>query len=449
MFLAMLKNNHALQAVVIPAALGAFCWLVNAAGKRVAVDYILSHMYSSISISNSDTGCYNAVLDYIRTMDQVKNRQLMAYESSVRMNLGEQVKWLRACRSGDDLDGLMYMPADNNTLFLVKFKGRLIFAFNEKIQDPKTVRKKLCMYVLGNDTSVLKSLISDAVERVAQDAIGVVRIYQISDEWPHYWICVHCKRPRSINSVVLDSSIPSSIVQDARDFLSSKRWYDDMGIPYRRGYLLHGPPGCGKTSFCQALAGVLGLDIVLFSLTSTNLDDSNLATHIRSAPKQSIILLEDVDAVFSHKDDGTRRMVVKSRVTFSALLNAIDGIAAQEGRLMIMTTNHIDRLDPALKRPGRCDLRIMFEKASHAQIMDMFLRMFPGRDEDARRFADSLPERSLSLAQVQEHLVHNRQSVERVLETSTLLLQLNEEEMSLEMTTLSSETAASNSSTSS
>ena len=87
------------------------------------------------------------------------------------------------------------------------------------------------------------------------------------------------------------------------------------------------------------------------------------------------MLLEDVDAVF------TGRATTDSRqgtgVTFSGLLNAVDGVASQEGRLLFLTTNHIERLDPALIRPGRCDVHVKFDYATHDQIQRMFTAFFP------------------------------------------------------------------------
>merc|ERR1712166_275647 len=80
----------------------------------------------------------------------------------------------------------------------------------------------------------------------------------------------------------------------AKKFLESSQWYGDRGIPYRRGYLLHGPPGCGKTSFTQVLAGALKLDMCMLSLSNAQLDDQKLAQNFREAPENAIILLEDV-----------------------------------------------------------------------------------------------------------------------------------------------------------
>ena len=80
-----------------------------------------------------------------------------------------------------------------------------------------------------------------------------------------------------------------------------KRGISRIGIPYRRGYLLHGPPGSGKSSFIQALAGSLSYDICLLNLSERGLTDDKLNYLMSNAPERSFILIEDVDAAFNKR----------------------------------------------------------------------------------------------------------------------------------------------------
>jgi chaperone BCS1 len=73
------------------------------------------------------------------------------------------------------------------------------------------------------------------------------------------------------------------------------------GVPYRRGYLLFGPPGTGKTSFVQAIAGALKLNLCYVNLSNDEIDDDNLNRLLSEAPERSIILMEDVDAMFKDR----------------------------------------------------------------------------------------------------------------------------------------------------
>ena len=107
------------------------------------------------------------------------------------------------------------------------------------------------------------------------------------------------------------------------------------GVPYGRGYLLHGPPGGGKTSFFLALAGALDLDVCLLSLSDEGLTDDRLALALANAPRNCCVLLEDVDAAFASEETS------RGHLTLSGLLNALDGAAAADGRVELMTTNYV------------------------------------------------------------------------------------------------------------
>lgn len=109
------------------------------------------------------------------------------------------------------------------------------------------------------------------------------------------------RRRRPLKSVVLQPGLGERIEQDIRSFLGRRQWYIDRGIPYRRGYLLHGPPGSGKTSFIQALAGSLAYDISLLNLSERGLADDKLNHLMSNTPERSFVLIEDVDAAFNKR----------------------------------------------------------------------------------------------------------------------------------------------------
>jgi chaperone BCS1 len=150
------------------------------------------------------------------------------------------------------------------------------------------------------------------------------------------------------------SDVLDDIIDDAQQFLSSASTYKDYGIPHRRGYLFHGPPGTGKSTVSLVLATELNLPIYRINLGS--IDDDGLERAIRNCPKKCIVLMEDIDSVGVDRetDDDDKK---KKKLTLSCLLNNIDGVTAGSGRILIMTSNHPDKLDPALIRPGRVDCK--------------------------------------------------------------------------------------------
>ena len=192
-----------------------------------------------------------------------------------------------------------------------------------------------------------------------------------------------------------------------------------VGIPFRRGYLLHGVPGAGKTSLIHSVAGELGLPIYILSLTVLSLDDNTLKSLISARlPKSCIVLIEDIDAAFtrgmkrdiadpeaqarkkSEPTEGERggkkdgKDAAFNGVTLSGLLNALDGIAAQEGRLLFATTNDYNALDPALLRPGRLDLHIEFLLASNYQATELFKRFYTSSSDPGEAGEGAIDEKA-------------------------------------------------------
>ncbi|XP_065269751.1 mitochondrial chaperone BCS1 [Emys orbicularis] len=262
---------------------------------------------------------------------------------------------------------------------------------------------------LGTKREIFFSILQEARELALRQQEGKTVMYTaMGAEWRPFGFP---RRRRPLASVVLEKGISEKIVQDVKEFIENPKWYSERGIPYRRGYLLYGPPGCGKSSFITALAGELEYGICLLSLSDRSLSDDRLNHLLSVAPQQSIILLEDVDAAFVSRDLAVENPTAyqgMGRLTFSGLLNALDGVASTEARIVFMTTNHVDRLDPALVRPGRVDLKQYVGPCSCWQISRMFQRFYPDQPAAAGdKFAEQALRVSeqISAAQVQGHFM--------------------------------------------
>ncbi|KAI1371540.1 P-loop containing nucleoside triphosphate hydrolase protein [Hypoxylon crocopeplum] len=223
------------------------------------------------------------------------------------------------------------------------------------------------------------------------------------------WEEVANRPARDIRTVILDDHQKLQVLADINEYLhpDTPQWYADRGIPLRRGYLFHGPPGTGKTSLSFALAGIFGLDIHVISLLEPTLTEEELGSLFASLPRRCIVLLEDIDTAglrrppsdsakdereaaaldtkkdwkvsdlakaLKKHDQGEQQQ--KVGISLSGLLNAIDGVASHEGRVLIMTTNTPEQLDEALIRPGRVDLQVAFANATREQARELFVRMY-------------------------------------------------------------------------
>lgn len=231
---------------------------------------------------------------------------------------------------------------------------------------------------LGSNKEIFTDMLNYAKDLEKSKHDGKTVIYQPrTSEWAPFG---EPRRRRQFDSVILDKGIAEKILSDVVEFLDSRNWYSERGVPYRRGYLLHGPPGCGKTSYITALAGKLEYDICQMNLSNAALSDERLTYLLNVAPPKSIILLEDIDAAFVSREEidyNKSAYQGLGRVTLSGILNVLDGVASSEERLLFMTTNYPERLDPALTRPGRVDMKVYIGYASDDQLERAFERFYP------------------------------------------------------------------------
>ncbi|KAJ7100648.1 P-loop containing nucleoside triphosphate hydrolase protein, partial [Mycena belliarum] len=294
---------------------------------------------------------------------------------------------------------LAYLPALSAS-YNLWYKRRWVTITRVQTQTGWYGSKEQTLFVsiMTRDHGILTSLLQEArrAYMVAQEHKMCVYVSDTGNVWRH----VACREKRSMHSIILDPGVKDILVDDAKDFLTSKNWYAERGIPFRRGYLLYGAPGSGKTSFIHSVAGELGLDVYVLSLSRIGLDDAALGELVNALPERCVALMEDIDAAFT---SGLNRDTAPPLNTqdpnkpqpqgappappttsrLSGLLNALDGVGAQEGRILFATTNRYAVLDAALCRPGRMDLHIEFRLASKFQARQLFSRFYlPAQDPD-------------------------------------------------------------------
>jgi chaperone BCS1 len=319
---------------------------------------------------------------------------------------------------------LMFTPAPGNHLLWV---GRRPIWLSRRRNEDKATEgpgagiggalrtvESFHLRVFGRSQAPARRLLEDArrvhAEHSRQDANIYVNAY-------NEWVTVGKVAKRPLDSVILPAGVKERVLDDLEQFRAAEDWYYDRGIPYHRGYLFEGVPGSGKSSLVAVLAARFGYNMYLINLGNKSLDDDKLIHLLNRMDDNSVLVFEDVDAASDAREArGKGKAAVKDSggVSLSGLLNCLDGLLAKDGAVVFMTTNHKDRLDPALVRSGRCDLHVSFGYAEAGQAAEMFRRFFPDRPE-AARFGAAVARKQISMAVVQEALITHRHTPEAAL----------------------------------
>ncbi|KAK2422394.1 AAA-ATPase [Trifolium repens] len=202
--------------------------------------------------------------------------------------------------------------------------------------------------------------VMDVAKKIKQGNIALKIHSNEYNRWGHEPIKFN--HPMSFNTLAIDEVLRRDITNDLDKFVRAREFYRRTGKAWKRGYLLYGPPGTGKTSLIAAMANYLNYDIYDMDLTAVR-DNKHLKQLLLAMSNRSILVIEDIDCTINLQNREEDKEVVHNghnSMTLSGLLNAVDGLwsCCGEEHIIIFTTNHKERLDPALLRPGRMDKQI-------------------------------------------------------------------------------------------
>ena len=382
-------------------------------------------MLTSLEIPSKDHS-YQWVMTWIILQQERNASKKFASLNSLTQHFGLETKVVRGGAEAKSEIAFGFVPSTGR--HLMRLEDSLVLV--ERQRDNRTIDissgspwETLTLTTMAWNGHIFRKILQEAQNIALEKEIGRTVIYNpIGHDWRAFG---DAKSVRVFGSVILDNGVAETIANDVKEFLGTKSWYADRGIPYRRGYLLHGPPGNGKSSFVMALAGLMNYHIAMLNLCDPSLTDERLQYLLAHAPPRSLLLLEDIDGAIaasgSHVPGASAGY--SGRLTFSGLLNALDGVAASDERIIFMTTNRFDILPPALIRPGRVDLKVFIGLATPEQLNRMYLRFFPGEEEGAIAFADILRDTPMSMAEVQGFFMFFKNDPKGCLENAVLLAQ--------------------------
>ncbi|OCF75658.1 hypothetical protein I204_02950 [Kwoniella mangroviensis CBS 8886] len=342
----------------------------------------------------------------------------------------------------------------------INFKGKTVRI--GMVQDDDALRegkKWIIMKAYFATPRMFTSLLTESHDKFKSLTANKTSIYTPNLSHGATWQRTSSRPNRPWESIFLVSNIKEWILNDCQEFLNESEFYLRRGIPYRRGYLCFGVAGSGKSSMIGALAAKLNLDIYLVNLGGKSLDDDKLQELLQACSGKCLLLMEDIDCAFTTKKPQDEEEVhppqhpnspalanairnvqlpkfarqSKEGITLSGLLNALDGVASGEGRLLFCTTDWKDRIDSALSSPGRCDIWIEFKHATRSQaksLFEYFYRSDPdsqdtiNEDEKpamditslAEGFSSHIPDDVISVSALQGYLMRHKRQPELAVE---------------------------------
>lgn len=310
----------------------------------------------------------------------------------------------------------------NHILWYKRRPIRLSMQQEENVNSEKEL-DKITISILGRSHDLINELLHDVINATSDKNISTIKK---SDG--NYWTTSSEQRPRKFNTIYLQEGLKEELLDHLDTFREKESWYLEKGIPYQTGILLYGPPGTGKTSIIKAIANYLGYQMHI--LSSSRL--GSIESAMFSLPEKSLVVIEDIDGCDATKkraqDDAptdelpklTENIEEPTKIEFdlslaniSDILNAIDGISQVHGRILIATTNHIEKLDKALIREGRFDLKLEIGHVDQHILSDIFYNFYekPGIVPDDFQIKDEI-----STAYVQSLIIKNLDSPEGVLQ---------------------------------
>jgi len=209
-----------------------------------------------------------------------------------------------------------------------------------------------------------------------------VEVYKLDEK---SWVYAKDQPKRFMDSIFIEDQKKKELLERLDNFKNNEEWYKGNGIPYQLGVLLYGQAGTGKSSLIKVIASYL--DYPIYYLDSSSI--SNIEYAVSSLPEKSLLVIEDIDSnsvTHQRKEEKENKdATIESanllkdmmKASLSSILNSLDGIFSSHGRILIATTNHIEKLDNALIRPGRIDVKLEVNYINEEILTQFMNRFFP------------------------------------------------------------------------
>jgi chaperone BCS1 len=397
-FQALSKNNPVFAGVASLYGLGILTFALRDVPTALW-DFLTQQMTTTMTLNSHDDIFYT----FLTWISKHKMHRLMR-----SYNLGNPNRW----GVREEILTLGY-----GRTFLL-FKGFPIFISRYKVEANATeyAKETIQLTILGRNSKRFYELL-DEMKDSLKNTGDTFTVYAWRDHW---WFQMAILPKRSLNTLSLPQKTRTALVRHIRAFISEKAWYLANGIPYRTGVLLQGPPGTGKTSLITAICSDFNKACYILDLAGHT--DITLKEAVSKIPHGDILVIEDIDTHFGKRGDLDKPLAkdadkekdeAKTSLTLGGILNALDGIACGTDRIVIATTNHPEKLDPALVREGRFDLKLDIGFMTDETLHDYMGRLYP--DFPKEEIKKWVVKPGIPPCKVQQLVFENRQEPTNVL----------------------------------
>lgn len=369
---------------------------------------------------------------------QVQFNSLLNWYSKTWWFRLSRVMTLNMIRQSDYVIG----PGAGTHFFIFKYRLFIMHIEEKDVIGDTRTKYKVYIQMLGRNHKKLYELMDTFLD-LKDNAYKTIDVYisGTNSDWEYGGEI----KERSIDTIILPEEVYNKIFQKSIEFVKNADWYYKRGISYKLTYLLYGEPGTGKSSIAKTLASYLKRDLYIVSSNTS----PNILIKLFQKASGGIVLIEDIDAFGytksrsgeenniknesnvpgikysdnkkssngkqmnnTHKSDNVQNKFQSvlddiNDSVLSGLLNALHGVVDMDDVIIIMSTNHPEKLDPALIRDGRVDERVHIPRLSDAEIKRYIKLFFPDYIIDNNEVFEPLPG-----ATVQKAFLNNKNSVD-------------------------------------
>jgi hypothetical protein len=370
-----------------------------------------------------------AVYNYINKKNIVKTGTMrhVEYKSKQLSDINFMVESKEPIKITEDIFFMMYWGED----------GRLV---SDNNKGERTVEHKYSLYSYTKSMRELMDFLTVLLEELEVDTVATLNnkpfyfMFDRKDENGLLFDEYSLENDRSFDNIFFDQKLD---IKNRLDFfINNREWYKSKGIPYTLGLMFSGKPGCGKTSTIKAIAKYTKRHVIDIPLTKIdscrdlmNIFYGEEINNKKIPMNKRIYLFEDVDSILEvlkereNKEKETKEVSDDQNVLIQALiskkgvssndkgksndklnlgffLNLIDGVLETPGRILILSTNHPEKLDRALVRPGRIDIKVHLEKCSKDMIRDILHHYYDNDLEIEESILDGLFNKDITPAEL-------------------------------------------------